>query len=267
MQYVTTQNIIGGDGDVNNFTARLCGGCLYDKHMAVVSLNMPKQEWSEFTGDVLTVTVKDMHLKTIATNIRNGKLMQDFNFTYYASYGDLSFVVKNGAAPGFTYTITLRFISNDVHPLKTCNPRWQMSAYESTLERRFYSIHSQKGKTYNLVPIFKIEQVSSVPSAKLAFFKLDYCFADHPPYNLTITTVAADHKSGFATYACPKTIRPCNVNTKFRDTSGSALNFIQAHISGPEDFGSVEVIVRGDGRYQKENKFTLAASTYYEVPK
>ena len=47
------------------------------------------------------------------------------------------------------------------------------------------------------------------------------------------------------------------------DISGGAVNVVQMELDGPQDYGPVLVLVRGDGRYGKVNNFTIAASAPY----
>ncbi|XP_068755989.1 uncharacterized protein [Montipora capricornis] len=109
------------------------------------------------------------------------------------------------------------------------------------------------------------------------FLALNYCFASRPHYNITIAVIADNQKSGFATYACKKTYNQgkCNPGTPDRQTDmfiwslgyspyhdipcGPA-NFVEVSLNGPQNYGTVTVIVRGDGRYKDLNKYTLAAS-------
>ena len=232
---------------------------------AVIYLNLPNRRWNERNGDILKVKVMDMKLNRIVTNQgKNGKWLQEFNFTYYSSYGDLRLSVLSGPAPRISYTITLTF--SKVAPIG-CKPRGKMNAVELKLERHFYSI-SQKGRTHDLVPMFTIARSLSVHTTRLSWFKLHYCFPDNPPYSLTITTTALNEKSGFATYVCPQSFgSPCTVNTELRDTSGAAVNVVPVKLKKIQDLGPIEVLVRGDGRFSRNNKFTLAASMYRKVRK
>lgn len=119
--------------------------------------------------------------------------------------------------------------------------------------------------TGQLVPIFKMAKAENVKTGSLKRFRLDYCFGASPHYNITITTFASDQKSGFASYACKKTYNAgvCNVKTKYRDISGGAVNFIEMGLDGPHEYGPVQVIVRGDGRFGDYNNFTIAGSVPY----
>lgn len=113
-----------------------------------------------------------------------------------------------------------------------------------------------------LVPIFKTQTSEVVTTRSQQFLALNYCFGGLPHYNITITVVADDQKSGFATYACKKTYNQgkCNPGTPYRDISGGPANFVEVRLYGPQDYGTVTVIVRGYGRYKAPNNYTLAAS-------
>lgn len=113
-----------------------------------------------------------------------------------------------------------------------------------------------------LVPVFKSSATEHVQTTALKYFRLDYCFGASHHYNITITIVADDQKSGFASYACKKTYNAgnCDVKTPYHDLSGGPVNFIGMGLDGPQEYGPVQVIVRGDGRYGESNNFTIAAS-------
>ena len=189
-------------------------------------------------------------------------------FVFYFSqhrYGDLYFEMTTGSAPAFTYTLALSFDYKPVPGVarSSCTPRWQMTAIEYAAMLK----HKEMTKTNDLgemVPIFKTETQQTIETMELLHLRLDYCFGAHPQYNITITTVADDRLSGFATYACVKTYvqqaGKCDTKTNFKDISGGAANFVLVHLNGPQDYGPVEVIVRGDGRFAGDNLFTLAAS-------
>lgn len=125
--------------------------------------------------------------------------------------------------------------------------------------------HKRLLPTGQLVPVFKTSKTENVRTGVLKHFRLDYCFGPSHHYNISITTVADDQKSGFASYACKKTYNngTCNVNTPYRDISGGSANFIEVGLDGPQDYGPVQVIVRGDGRFGDYNNFTIAASVPY----
>ena len=116
-----------------------------------------------------------------------------------------------------------------------------------------------------LEPIFKTHVKKVVPTTQSQYLRLDYCFGGSPHYNISITVVADDQKSGFASYACKKTYNggKCNVNTPYFDISGGAANFIEMDLDGPVDYGPVVVIVSGTGRYGDSNSFILSASAPY----
>lgn len=115
-----------------------------------------------------------------------------------------------------------------------------------------------------MVPVFKTSTTEDVETRSRKLFRLDYCFGASHHYNITITIVADDQKSGFASYACKKTYvhkeGKCDVKTPYHDLSGGPVNFIEVGLDGPQDYGPVQVLVRGDGRYGQYNNFTLAAS-------
>ena len=117
----------------------------------------------------------------------------------------------------------------------------------------------------HLEQIFKTVSKKVVTTGQLQYLRLDYCFGDSHHYNITITTVANDQKSGFATYACKKTYNGgnCDTFTPYRDISGGPVNFIEMSLDGPQDYGPVVVIIRGHGRYDQPNSYILSASAPY----
>ena len=111
-----------------------------------------------------------------------------------------------------------------------------------------------------LIPVFKTTTPQEVMTANLLRLRLDYCFGEELHYNITISTMADDIKSGLATYGCVKSYGACNTRTPFRDISGGSANFVRLQVNFPEDYGPIMVLVRGDGRYKNKNIFALAAS-------
>lgn len=118
---------------------------------------------------------------------------------------------------------------------------------------------------HDLVPIFKTSTIQDVITRTRKLFRLDYCFGTSHQYNIAVTVIAEDQQSGFATYACKKTYKQgkCDVFSPYYDISGGAVNVVQMELDGPQDYGPVLVLVRGDGRYGQVNNFTIAASAPY----
>lgn len=267
VQYVTEKHIFGDAFEVKHFSAHLCGGCVFDKQLATVSLNLQKQPWNETLQDVLKASVADAHGTVITTNQVKGLYEQDFSFTYYKSYGDLNIRVENGAGSGMIYTLSLKFKKvKDV--VSDCETRWAMNLYESRAHWKYRSsVTAMAEQLYELVPIFKMSEPYSVKSNDLKYLQLDYCFPHKLSYyNVSVSVIADDEKSAFATYACPMSVADCQPSTApFHDTSGSAANMVHVRVCGAPDIGPVTVVVRGDGRFDEMNTFTLAASKYTQV--
>ena len=233
---------------------------------------MQNADWNVDSGISLDVTVFDDKEKKITNNVKNGKLVQDFKFTYKASYGDLEFEAKTGKHTTFTYTVTLTFIRRNSLLQPTSTPacfkpgskRWMMTAEEIRRMNKITSYTDARGykRGQLLKRIFKLNKEGTVMTGREKMFQLNYCFPGLPPYGLTVSTVAMDSKSGFGTYVCTPRRQPCNVrNSLFYDPSGGSVNFVDVKI-GKKDVGALEVIVKGDGRHMNINKFTLAASNY-----
>lgn len=264
MQFIT-QKVQQYPGDtLIKYHAALCGGCQFDGHTARFAINLVNSPWDDDLGDTITVTAKDSTGHILATNLVGNSLpVPDFNFSYHVKFGDLYFEAKTGASPAFVFTLSLSFDLNTTTAADatSCTPRWQMS----DLEYADMKNRTKGNDEGQLVPIFKTQTSEVVTTGSLQFLALNYCFGGLPHYNITITVLADDQKSGFATYACKKTYNQgkCNIHTPYRDISGGPANFVEVRLNGPQDYGTVTVIVRGDGRYNDLNKYTLAASAPY----
>ena len=236
--------------------------------MAVVSLNLQKQPWNSTIQDILIATVTDAHDAVIKTNSVPGGFVPTFKFQYYKHYGDVKIKIENGAGSGMIYTLALKFEKNNEATDSPCDTRWAMNPFESRAHwKHRRSVTAAGEQLYHLVPIFKLSGPHTVRSSDLAYLQLDYCFPhSRGKYNVSLSVIANDEESAFATYACPKSISDCQPrNAPFHDTSGSAANFVQVTVSGEQDIGPITVVVRGDGRYDEMNSFSLAASKYSEV--
>ena len=268
VQFVTERHIFGDAYEVNHFSVHLCGGCLFDKQTAVVSLNLQKQPWNRTLQDILKATVSTAHGTVITTNCLSGGFYPTFKFMYYKSYGDLHIKVENGAGSGMIYTLAVKFENRTKAEDSTCEKRWAMNYYESRTHWKHRTAVAAAGeRLYELVPIFRLSEPYSVKTGDLRYLQLDYCFPNvQGKYSLSVSVIANDEQSAFATYACPMRIQDCEPrNAPFHDTSGSAANFVTVNVSGAPDMGPVTVVVRGDGRYKESNAFSLAASKYSEV--
>ncbi|XP_065053906.1 uncharacterized protein LOC135682795 [Rhopilema esculentum] len=266
VQFVTERHIFGDAFETNHFSAHLCGGCMFDKKLAVVALNLQKQPWNNTVQDILKATVTYGSGKIIASNNINGTYEEQISFVYHSSYGDLNIVVENGAGSGMIYTVALKFHAQ-TYGNPECEKRHLMSLVESRAHWKYRALSGvNAAQLHELVPIFKMSSQYSVKSSDLVFLQLDYCFPHIGNYNVTISVIAEDEESAFATYACTKSIKQCKTgNAPFHDTSGSAANTVQVRVAGAPDIGPITVIVRGDGRYLQMNTFSLAASKYIEL--
>ena len=232
---------------------------------------MQSADWNVDSGISLDVTVYDHNEKKITDNVRNGRLVQDFKFVYRAGYGDLEFEAKTGKHTSFTYTVTLTFIEPKTASSVTggCHQRWMMTPKEIRRMNKITSYTDARGykRGQLLKRVFKLEKQGTVITGGEKRFQLNYCFPGKPPYGLTVSTVAMDSNSGFGTYVCTRRRKPCNVrNSLFYDPSGGSVNFVGVKIKDRKDVGPLEVIVKGDGRYMKNNRFTLAASNCNKKP-
>jgi len=93
--------------------------------------------------------------------------------------------------------------------------------------------------------------------------KMSFFFNSQFPGNVIISTYAADEKSGFATYVCTHEVSCASTeDAKFFDTSGASVNFVLAKLTLQSQVGSIQVLVRGEGRFEDVNSFTLTASKF-----
>jgi len=267
MQLVTETHIFGDAYEVHHFSAHLCGGCLFDKQTAIVSLNLQKQPWNNTIQDILKATVTDPHGTTIKTNSLPTGFVSTFKFPYHKSYGDLYIKIENGAGSGMIYTLSLKFEKGKEATDSDCESRWAMNFLETHAHWKHRTAVTAVGEQlHELVPIFRLSEPYTVKTSDLKYLQLDYCFPNvKGKYHLSVSVIANDQQSSFATYACPSGIPDCEPgNAPFHDTSGSAANFVQVAVSGAAEIGPVTVVVRGDGRYKEMNTFSLAASKYTE---
>lgn len=267
--YVTAESIYGRGKQVTRFVAHVCGGEAFDNQTAILSLNMPTQTWNYERGDFLKATVFGSDSTLIATNkgATPSDWLQDVSFQYKKSYGDLYFTIQNGPGIGQVYTIALTF--NNVNPTTSKIRRHFVTAEEVAVSKHFHMEMNTAGvqdEILVLVQVFRIETAGTVLANELVHFQLDYCFAPTmTPYQIDVSVVAADETSGFGTYVCPKHIQidpGCDLDTPYADRSGSAVNIVSVPIT-QDDYGAVEVIVKGGGRYGQMNTFFLSGSRYY----
>ena len=266
VQFVTERNIIRGSKRTDKFVIQLCGGCLYDGNTASVSLNIQSAQWNPKESQRLEVAVSDQHNNLITKNVANGQFVEDFSFIYKAKYGDLVIESKTGKATTYTYTVTFQFSPNKRPPSAgvKCKPRWQMNNKEKQHTKQVISFTEngvQRG--HILKRVFKKERNGTVLTERVKKFQINYCFPDKRQYHLTVSTIALDSSSGFATYVCTQRKKDCTIEaSEFDDTSGGSVNFVPIKLSGDGDLGPITVLVGGDGRNSRKNTFTLAASNY-----
>ena len=269
VQLVTNKHVFGEGHTARHFTAHLCGGCRVHKHIAVVSLNLQKEAWSYTLDDTVTAKVWSLDLqKQVADNCAKGVCVPTFNFTYDKSYGDLQIVVQDGAGSGMIYTLSLKFVKGKEATNSDCESRWGMNFVETLAKRKHVNTVTASGETSEvLVPIFEFSDLYNVETGKLIYLQLDYCFIEpDKKFNVSISVIANDQRSAFATYACLPNIKDClPSNASFNDTSGSAANFVEVVGYGKPDIGPITVIVRGDGRFKEKNTFSFAASKFKEA--
>ncbi|XP_058953130.2 uncharacterized protein [Pocillopora verrucosa] len=268
VQFITQRDEVYTGKKNLSYHAALCGGCSFDGLNARFAVNLVNNPWDKDEGDYITVYVRatDPTGTIIASN--EDDILPDFNFTYFAKYKDLFFDVITGPAPSFSFTLSLTFDYKDrVYLPRPCVPRWQMTAEEYAVAKNYSS--KDVDSAYDLIPIFKSASTQSVLTRNKKFYRLDYCFGPSHHYNVTITVIANDQQSGFATYVCSKTYvakkGTCDVLTPNSDISGGAVNVVLMGLDGPMDYGSITVRVRGDGRYGLSNNFTLAGSAPYTI--
>ncbi|XP_057315064.1 uncharacterized protein LOC130656246 [Hydractinia symbiolongicarpus] len=272
VQFVTEKYIHSESTEINHFNLRLCGGCLYDHQNANVNFNLPDKPWSPVLSYFLRAYVYDQHNHLIAVNKDTaGNFIESFTFPYYKTYGDLHIEVTTAQVTGgINYNVVVKFEKNATMERNkpSCQPRYVSSTSEvmnwEAYKRNVHMELAMIGNTYDLVSIFKTTKPGTVPTHGSVLLELDYCFnpAELPGY-VEISVFANNELSGFGTYACPGSVRPCTTeSTKFYDVSGAAVNFVHVDMTQAKDMGPVQVIIVGNGRSGGINNFTLGASRY-----
>ncbi|XP_057296675.1 uncharacterized protein LOC130625589 isoform X2 [Hydractinia symbiolongicarpus] len=262
VQFVTKESIVSHASDVNQFNLRLCGGDLYNHQHATVNLILPMQPWSPAIGVYLRANVYDANNHLLADN-KDGKgsFVDKFTFPYYKTYGDLLINITTAPTPSITYRIVVNFEKNvtmeqnkSMFPIK----RKAYNMEQSTVHIK----QPITGHTSDLVSIFLTS--GTINTAESTLLELSYCInpAELPGY-VDINIVSVDKLSGFATFACPASVRPCTTETaKFFDVSGLPINFVRVFMTHSTDAGPVQLIVIGYGKYEGTNKFLLDASEF-----
>lgn len=268
VNYVTAENAIASAVQKQYFIANLCGGEPYDGEEAYFNFNQPGQRWGVETGYYLKGEAWDSNNKLVGTNKKGDDYTQEFHFPYSSDMKDIKLHVTDGEGTGqWAYTITLKFkpkpSDNETkfHPRARKPFRHVVSKEEMMHVAQLEEYHEIE--YVQLMQVFTLEGNGSAITFELSHFKMEYCFlpSSHP-YNITVSTISLDQISAMGTYVCPKQHQPCRLTTPFRDPSGCAANFVTAVIEPVKDYGHVEVIVQGEGRYQGKNTFRIASSGY-----
>lgn len=263
VQFVTKEGIVSHASEVNQFNLRLCGGDSYDHQHATVNLILPTQPWSPSIGFYLRANVYDTNHHLLADNKDSkGSFVDKFTFPYYKTYGDLHINVTTAPTPSITYRIVVNFEKNVT--MEQNKSMFLMKRKGYNMEQS--TVHMKQPisglTTYDLVSIFLTS--GTIRTAEGSLLELSYCInpAELPGY-VDINIVSVDKLSGFGTFACPASVRPCNTETaKFLDVSGLPINFVRVYMTHPTDAGPVHLIVIGYGKYGGTNKFLLGASEF-----
>jgi len=255
--FVTGKDINADAGETKHFYARLCGGCLYDRSTARISINQVNKPWDQEAGSFEIVKVTDDSGNLLQTNkLPGNKYASEFTFEYLKAYGDLFLEVKTGDATGGSqYTVTLEFINRP--PCKPCEtagspPIKEVGANEAI----------------PLVVVFRTNKVNHVTTQNKLWLRLDYCFPINQPGKISISTIATDTISGFGTYVCkgPGAVEECTAQSPDAvvDTSGASVNFVDVELSGKGgDLEPIRVMIYGDGNNLSKNSFRLGASKFF----
>jgi len=243
-------------GETVTFIARLCGGCLYDRTIAMISINQPNKPWSPITGALQSVVVEDQYGNRIASNVEMN-YARVFTFPYHKAYGTLHLVVTTGPATGGSeYTVTLEFLP----PLEET-----LASIPKILPTN-KPLREIQGRQYNLVTVFRTTGIKEVATQDVKYLQLNYCFEQNQPGTLVISTIATDETSGLGTYVCTgKVTGECTaMKAEFMDLSGASVNFVNVKLSGKGgDLEPLKVTVYGDGKFKEKNFFRLGASKFF----
>jgi len=268
--YITESDITSEAKQQYIFNLALCGGEQFDHYQANVFVNFPDKKWNPVISDYVYIQVADIHGHIIASNEGGTQGFQvQFKFLYHKQYSDLHLIVTSGNAPDLKYTITVTFTdSPSDRPSRLSSPPNVQKRFMRSEEEilAWKKIQEAKGAetTQDMVTIFKTTANKVVQTADVVGFELGYCFNTTKfPGDVVISVLGTDEFSGFATYACTHETN-CTSTEKapYYDTSGAVVNFVSVHLKDPSQDGAIQVLVRGDGRVDGENHFTLSASKF-----
>jgi len=273
IQYVTESDITSKPKEEFIFSLKTCGGTQFDHFNANVFVNVPDRKWNPTIGDFVSVVVKDSFQHVVGQNIDSkGNYITNSSFLYHKEGKDLLLYVTSGNAPDIKYTLTVTF-TKILDAQKPEESRHALShRYVQTEEEIFLwqkaSQSYPKENAQDLVTVFKTTITEVVDTADIIGLQLGYCFNPLKfPGSIDISVLSTDEVSGFATYACTADI-VCNSTeaAKYSDVSGSSVNFVTVELLVPENAGPIDVLVRGDGRFNGKNNFNLAASKFKQKP-
>lgn len=268
--YITESDITSEAKQQFTFNLALCGGDQFEHHQANVFVNFPDKKWNPDIGDVVYVQVADIHGHIIARNEGpKGEPQYEFKFLYLKQYSDLHLIVTSGNSPDLKYTIAVTFTdSPSDRPSRLSSPPSVQKRFVRSDEEilAWKKIQESKGAetTQDMVTIFKTTANEVVQTAHVVGFELGYCFNSTKfPGDIVISVLGTDEVSGFATYACTHETN-CTSTEKapYYDTSGAVVNFVTVQLKEASQDGAIQVLVRGDGRDDGENHFTLSASKF-----
>jgi hypothetical protein len=195
----------------------------------------------------------------VATNLdANKNLLQNFTFTYKASYGDLYLVVTSGNAPNLVYTLDMEF------------EKLQSSRNREMVEDTRRLISQRKIKATTTIDWIWMDQIIStakqysVLTASTMTFNMSYCPSSSPTNSLTFQVTSTDEASAFALYVCIQASEfPCTPQSAQRqnsDARGIALVTVALETSSAQ-FTKLQATVVGWGQYTHQNNFLFSVNT------
>jgi len=244
MLYVTPVQMEPKPDQIDTFHAALCDGSTYDGFQAVVSANLPNHPWSEDSQQLVYFTVYDKLSHEITNNTVTGQPLSEVSFPYQRAYGDLTVVVQAGNAGSIVYSLTIQFVSDSA--------KQTVSTPTHSRDLRSFSL-----ATYELDQIvadsttFAMDTDLDYPGALI---NLGYC-PTSASYDITISVVAVDDVSAFATYACLASQAPCSAGKAAVDHSdprGIPVNTVVLR-TNTQEFTTLQIAVYGSGKYQGTN--------------
>jgi len=265
--YATPDPVYNAAYTTTQYTASLCQGSEYNGLTAQLSVDLPLTAWSWSSQQIVYVSVADQHGTIVKNNTQDtGSPIQDIEFVYLTTMGDLTITCATANAPSVLFTFSIEFIS-PTSPLTSMDRK----------QRRKNSLEiapSDFAPPPVFVPSGTVVQLDQIIAGSSTFqiatdvynagilIDFDYC-PTAQSYNVQINVVATDELSAFATYICVNpTEMPCSAGSAQRsnsDPSGVALNTVLLSTNTAE-YASMQAAIYGWGRFGGVNSAVFSVS-------